>query len=85
MPVMSRHALEWLEALAATPTSNGVDGHWLKRWAELGCANLGRRALRECTHQNNCIDIARLALVGGHAHGGVALEVFNRSKILLRG
>ena len=81
---MSRHALERLDALAAAPPSNGVDRHWLKRWAELGCAYLRRRALRECAHQNDCIDIARLALVGGHAHGGVALKVFNRAKILLR-
>ena len=84
MPVMSWHALERLDALAAAPPSNGVDRHWLKRWAELGCAYLRRRALRECAHQSNGIDIACLALVGGHAHGGVALKVFNRAKILLR-
>ena len=85
VPLVPRHALERLQAGARAPSSQGRQGHRLERGTELRRAHLCGGPARVCTHQHQGIDIAGLTLIGGHAHGGVALQVLHRSVVLARG
>ena len=70
---------------AHPPAGDQPERHRRKRRPEFRGADLGGLAAGEFAHQHQRVDVAGLALIGAHARGRVALQMLDRTIILLRG
>ena len=74
-----------VEQAAAIVACKGAEGGRRVRRPEGGEANLRRRLLHGIGRDDQAVDVGRLALVGRHAIGGVALDVFDGAEAFAHG
>ncbi len=71
--------------MAARPAAQRAEGDGGIGRAVDGGAGLRDGFAREFRHDGKAKDVGGFALIGGHAEGGVALQVFDRGKVFLLG
>ena len=79
MPGMHRRPADGIVELASgVDSGKGADGDRRIEWAECRVPDSGNAAADMVGKDGKAVDIRRLALVGSHAGGRVALEVLHR-------
>ena len=81
-PNRARCLADRVEQVAARGSGKGAERHRRIRNAERGVADPRDRPCRGFGDHRQRVHVGRLALVGGHAGGGVALHVLDRAEAL---
>ena len=83
-PGVQRRLADRLEQVAAGKAGERAEGHRRVRLTERRQPDGGDRLAERVRRDRQRVEIGRLALVGAHAGGGVALDVFDRTHALAR-
>jgi hypothetical protein len=84
-PFMGGGRAYGVEQIATRGAGEGAEAHGRVGHAERRVADLRDRHRQFLRHDGHGIEIRGLALIGGHAGGGVALDVFDGDESLARG
>ena len=77
MPVMQRGAAQGIHQIAAFVTGEHADGDRRVGRPERRRADLRDIPAQLLRHDRQRIDVAGFALIGAHAHGGIALQMLH--------
>src|SRR5262245_15044014 len=84
-PGMRRRQARWAEVLSAMGTGQGTDRNRSIRRTKGRSAGLRDRPTRDGCYDCKAVDVGRLALVGRHSEGRVALQVLHGPKAFTLG
>ena len=84
-PVVQRRVPHRLQQFAARGAGQRAECHRRIGHAERRVPDSGDRLLQQAGDSGQGVDVRRLALVGCHARGGVALDMLDRAKAFARG
>ncbi len=83
-PSVHRGLADGFEQHASRVAGEGTEGHGRIRHAECRVADIRNRSLQYIGDDTQGVHVRRLALVGCHAGGGVALDVLDRAEAFAR-